>query len=174
LKGVLVKNSAIEASHQEDIIAQNAQGNDMNSFFSNDEALAKDLSSTKTNEDVYLPAGKLASLGDQLKVDLLRQRIYLKKGCTTAMLAAEMGVQPYLLSAVINQVFKTNFNDFLNQYRVEHAKNLIGNGQAKMLTLEALSEECGFNNRNSFTMAFKKHTGKTPSEFIKGDFASAP
>ena len=78
-----------------------------------------------------------------------------------------MNIQPYLLSAVINQVFKTNYNDFINGYRIEHAKTLIQNGEAKMLTLEALSEQCGFNNRNSFTIAFKKHAGQTPSDFIK-------
>jgi YesN/AraC family two-component response regulator len=76
-------------------------------------------------------------------------------------------MQPYVLSAVINQSYKTNFNDFLNNYRVEHAKTLIQNGKARLLTLEALSERFAFNNRNSFTTAFKKHTGQTPSDFIK-------
>jgi len=78
-----------------------------------------------------------------------------------------------MLSAVINQVFKTNFNDFLNGHRVDHAKTLIQNDQAKMLTLEGLSEQCGFNNRNSFTAAFKKHTGQTPSDFIKTIYGAA-
>jgi YesN/AraC family two-component response regulator len=49
---------------------------------------------------------------------MLLERSYLKNGCTSADLAAEMNMQPYILSAVINQVFKTNFNDFLNGYRV--------------------------------------------------------
>jgi len=82
-------------------------------------------------------------------------------------MAAEMNLQPYILSGVINRVFKTNFNDFLNGYRVEYAKTLIEKGEGKLLTLEALSERCGFNNRNSFTTAFKKQTGSTPSAYIK-------
>jgi AraC-like DNA-binding protein len=26
---------------------------------------------------------------------------------------------------------------------------------------------CGFNNRNTFTVAFKKFTGNTPSDYVK-------
>ncbi|HEY5970304.1 MAG TPA: AraC family transcriptional regulator, partial [Chitinophagaceae bacterium] len=33
--------------------------------------------------------------------------------------------------------------------------------------LESIAEESGFNNRNTFTSAFKKATGLNPSEFIK-------
>lgn len=117
--------------------------------------------------EIYLSGQKLASLARQVTDHILRENSFLKKGCTCAALAAEMNMQPYLLSTIINQVFKTNFNDFLNGYRITHAKTLIQNGEAKLLTLEALSEECGFNNRNSFTIAFKKHTGQTPSHFIK-------
>jgi len=119
------------------------------------------------SEEIYLSGQKLTSLGKQLTEHILHEHSYLKKGCTSANLAAEMNMQPYILSAVINQVFKTNFNDFLNGYRVDHAKTLIQNGEAKLLTLEGLSEQCGFNNRNSFTLAFKKHVGQTPSDFIK-------
>jgi len=125
------------------------------------------LPEDNANTEVYLSGQKLTGLGRQVTEHILQQRSYLKKGCTCAALAAEVDMQPYVLSAVINQVFKTNFNDFLNSHRIDHAKTLIQNGQAKMLTLEGLSEQCGFNNRNTFTTAFKKHTGQTPSDFIK-------
>ncbi len=119
------------------------------------------------SEDIYLSGERLTDLGERVATYVLAAHPYLKKGCTCAALASEMHMQPYVLSAIINQVFKTNFNDFINNYRVEHAKSLIQNGEAKLLTLEALSEQSGFNNRNSFTIAFKKHTGQTPSAFIK-------
>lgn len=126
----------------------------------------------EVSEQVYLSDRKLAALGEQVAEYLANSRPYLKKGCTCAALAAELRIQPYVLSAVINQVFGTNFNDFLNGYRVTMAKTLIRNGEARRQTLEALSEQCGFNNRNSFTLAFKKHTGQTPSFFIKQAQAS--
>jgi len=121
----------------------------------------------KPNAGVYLAQEKLASLGEQISQHILQEHSFLKKGYTCAAMAAEMNLQPYILSGVINRVFKTNFNDFLNGYRVEYAKTLIEKGEGKLLTLEALSERCGFNNRNSFTTAFKKQTGSTPSAYIK-------
>jgi len=41
------------------------------------------------------------------------------------------------------------------------------NGEWKYKTLEAIASEAGFNNRNTFTAAFKKETGQSPSEFLK-------
>ena len=119
------------------------------------------------SDGIYLSGQKLKSVGEQLVEHISIKHSYLRKGYTSSELATEMNLQPYILSAVINQVFKTNFNDFINGYRVNHAKTLIENGEARLLTLEALSEQCGFSNRNSFTMAFKKHAGQTPSGFIK-------
>jgi AraC-like DNA-binding protein len=44
---------------------------------------------------------------------------------------------------------------------------LIDNGKAKMFTVEGLADQSGFNNRNSFTLAFKKHIHQTPSDYLK-------
>jgi AraC-like DNA-binding protein len=117
--------------------------------------------------NIYLSGQKLNEIGNRLTDHLVTNRTYLRKGCTIADLAAELTMQPYVLAAIIHQVYKINFSDFINGYRVQHAKNLIENGETKQLTLEGLSEQCGFNNRNTFTMAFKKHMGQTPSDFIK-------
>lgn len=125
-----------------------------------------------TSEEIYLSGHKLTELSYSITEYMMKERPFLKKGCTCAALAAEMNIPSYILSGVINHIFKTNFNDFLNGYRVAHAKTLIQNGEVRLLTLEALSEQCGFNNRNSFTIAFKKHTGQTPSYFIKKNRAS--
>jgi len=115
----------------------------------------------------YFPIEKLQSINELVEKHLELNQSYKNKGFTMRDLASEMNMQPYVLSAVINQVHQTNFNDFLNQYRIEYAKKMIEKGDGKMLTLEGLSNQCGFSNRNSFTNAFKKHTGNTPSAFIK-------
>ncbi len=124
------------------------------------------LSTTEPEaQPVYLSRLRLDELAATVENYVTTEKIYLRKGITAGQLAQEINVQPYILSAMINQVYKTNFNDYLNGYRIRHALELIEKGEAKFLTFEALSEKCGFNNRNSFTSAFKKHTGLTPSEF---------
>ena len=170
LKGVVMKNFVGDSAVYENMLAADIMEKPMNVA----EALKTGISANraetipeKVDGEIYLSGQKLASIGKKLSEHILQERSYLKRGYTSARLATEMNIQPYLLSAVINQVFKTNYNDFINGYRIDHAKTLIQNGEAKMLTLEALSEQCGFNNRNSFTIAFKKHAGQTPSDFIK-------
>jgi AraC-like DNA-binding protein len=114
----------------------------------------------------YLAKDKLEMLSSLITKHFLQTKPYLKKGYTVGTLAAEIDLQPYVVSAVVNQAFQVNANDFINRYRITYAKQLIHKGEAELQTLEAMAEKCGFNNRNSFTTAFKKHTGKTPSGFI--------
>jgi AraC-like DNA-binding protein len=44
---------------------------------------------------------------------------------------------------------------------------MIINGEWERKTLEAIASEAGFNNRNTFTTAFKKETGLSPFEYLK-------
>lgn len=169
LKGIVMKNRDSEAIGYKDA-APNAnveKTTAVRATLKSIDALTTITTKEMNNGEIYLSGERLTSLGKRVTDHMLQERSFLRKGCTSASLAAEMNMQPYILSFVINQVFKTNFNNFLNGYRVNHAKSLIKNGEARLLTLEGLSEQCGFNNRNSFTMAFKKHTGQTPSDFIK-------
>lgn len=84
-------------------------------------------------------------------------------------LSIATGYQPHLLSAVINQVYKQHFNDLINSQRINYACESIKAGSDRILTLQAIAEECGFSNRNSFTTAFKKHAGQTPSEYARAN-----
>jgi AraC-like DNA-binding protein len=71
------------------------------------------------------------------------------------------------LSAFNNKHYKMNFNDFINEYRVAYCKEKLLNGECKHKKLEAIAGESGFNNRNTFTSAFKRVTGMNPSDFLR-------
>ena len=51
-------------------------------------------------------------------------------------------------------------------YRVQYIKAGMVNRQWENITLEAIAEQAGFNNRTTFLSAFKKFTGMTPSGFM--------
>ncbi|MDR1380343.1 MAG: helix-turn-helix domain-containing protein, partial [Tannerella sp.] len=57
----------------------------------------------------------------------------------------------------------TNFNDFINLYRVAHAKKLIQDNS--QYTLEYVFQSSGFKNQSSFNRIFKALEGTTPSEY---------
>lgn len=59
------------------------------------------------------------------------------------------------------KTMKITFTEFVNQYRIEKACQLILKGKS-------ISESCystGYNNISYFNRAFKKYIGKTPTEF---------
>ena len=82
-------------------------------------------------------------------------------------LAGRLGISSHNLSEIMNTRIKMNFFDFVNSYRVEQVKKDLNNPQKDNLTLVAIAFDAGFNSKSSFNAIFKKHTGKTPSEFRK-------
>ncbi|NJN50097.1 MAG: AraC family transcriptional regulator [Polaribacter sp.] len=60
-----------------------------------------------------------------------------------------------------------NFTDFINQFRVDFAKQMLGNKEFKNYTITAIGLEAGFNSKSSFYAIFKKFTNVTPLEFQK-------
>jgi AraC-like DNA-binding protein len=65
------------------------------------------------------------------------------------------------------------FIDLINQKRIQYCIQKLDSGDWKNFKVEAIAHECGFNNRNSFTNAFKKFKGVSPSEY-KGGIDSLP
>jgi len=92
-------------------------------------------------------------------------RPYLNPDLTLPLLAVELGMSSHLLSQVINEHFKLNFFDFVNQYRVEAFKELIVNPKYKNFSFLGIAFECGFNSKSAFNRIFKKATGLTPSKY---------
>ncbi len=84
---------------------------------------------------------------------------------TLQKLAERLSISPHHLSQIINEQLNQNFFDFINSYRIEEVKRIMGNSNYKHLSLIAISEEAGFSSKSSFNSIFKKTTGMTPSEF---------
>jgi AraC-like DNA-binding protein len=94
------------------------------------------------------------------------QNRYRDADLTLTDLAKELNTHASLLSKVINQSFGMNFNDFINQYRVNEVKNRLQNPAFSHLTIMSIAYESGFNSKATFNRAFKKLTGKNPKDFI--------
>ncbi|WP_165579302.1 helix-turn-helix domain-containing protein [Chryseobacterium sp. BLS98] len=96
------------------------------------------------------------------------KELFLKKGITSASLAKSIKTNTTYLSEVINTQKGKNFATYLNDLRIDYALNrLIKDKKFRSYKLLAIAEELGYNNEQSFSLAFKKKTGITLSVYIK-------
>ena len=91
---------------------------------------------------------------------------YLNTDFSLPELAEKAGTSVHQLSQVINEGLQKNFSEMVAEYRVEEAKQILKNNSH--LKIEEVAEQVGYLSKSSFNTAFKKITGKTPSEFRAG------
>ena len=116
---------------------------------------------------IYLSVDQGNTIRQVLENHLVVNSPYRKTGYTISDLSNEVSIPSYLLSAFINQEYGKNFNELINEYRVDFFLDLVKQPNANsQYKLEALGKEAGFNTRASFIRAVKKKTGLTPSDFV--------
>lgn len=92
---------------------------------------------------------------------------YLDSLLSMETLSKKISLPAKYISQVINESFKMNFYDFINSYRIDAFKRLLVDPANREKTILELLYEVGYNSKTTFNMAFKKHTGMTPSQFKK-------
>ena len=95
------------------------------------------------------------------------ERPYLNPDLKSSELAEMAGTTSHALSYLFNQYLKKSWYDYVNGYRVEEFKHLVGGEDVSRYTLSALSQKCGFTSRASFFRHFKSITGITPAKYMK-------
>ncbi|NPA44948.1 MAG: AraC family transcriptional regulator [Chlorobi bacterium] len=95
------------------------------------------------------------------------EKYYRSEQFTIRDFAQELNSNRNYLSQIINEYFKTNFTNFVNEYRVKEARQLLIDGKYSQYTIEAIGNMVGFHSKGTFNSAFKKFTGVTPSFFRK-------
>lgn len=94
-------------------------------------------------------------------------RYYSQQEISLKKVAEQLGTNGNTVSKLINSETGTNFNDYINQKRIALAKERLLDNEFKQLTVEAIGESVGFKSKSAFYNAFKKHTGQSPSAFMK-------
>lgn len=79
--------------------------------------------------------------------------------------AKELNIPTHTLSQFLNENHNKSFSLFINEFRIEKAKELLL--LPNPYTIEATGNESGFKSKSTFYTTFKKITGQTPSEYHK-------
>lgn len=95
------------------------------------------------------------------------EEVYLDPSLTIFELSKGIGLTSAELSLFLNRDLGKNFFEFVNGYRIERAKKMLQDPGKKQMTILEILYAIGFNSKSSFNTAFKKHVGKTPTEYRK-------
>ncbi|MEM1337736.1 MAG: helix-turn-helix domain-containing protein [Bacteroidota bacterium] len=98
---------------------------------------------------------------------LLENNYFISTEISLKSLAKKLDVGQNTLSKTINSESGMNFNDYINQKRVNEAKKRLLAQEYEHLTIEAIGNSVGFNSKSAFYTAFKKHTNTSPSAFVR-------
>ncbi len=69
------------------------------------------------------------------------------------------------VSRLINNYLDINFNQFINQYRIDEAKQLLLDKNYQHYNILGISDIVGFNSKTSFYNSFKQIVGMTPQQY---------
>ncbi len=108
---------------------------------------------------------KKVEIQQKLQALMNDRKLFMDSLISVGKLAKLAGEPAYIVSQVINEKMEASFYDWIAQYRVEEAKRLMTDPKTSQYTVEQIAEEVGYNSKSAFNKAFKKFTGKTPSEF---------
>jgi len=95
------------------------------------------------------------------------ETLYLDSELNMTKVAQKLGIPARDVSQVINENEQQNFSEFVNQYRIQKAKNLLIDPAYVEEKIATVAYDCGFGNVTSFNLAFKSATLLTPSQYRK-------
>ncbi len=95
------------------------------------------------------------------------EKLFLDPDLTLRDLSQRLRIHYNHLSRIINERFGLSYNDFINRYRIEEAKQKLADEGQRASTILDILLSAGFYSKSVFNTAFKKFTGMTPSEYRK-------
>lgn len=136
----------------------------------NDSSLKNDenkgfLNKSQSKSKKNFKTDYLQSIEQKTNACMKELQPYLQADCNLATIAKLTQIPAHHLSWFFREIKHQTFNDYRNQWRVEHAKNLILEGRSSDLSMEGIGLLSGFSSRNAFYNAFKKVVNSSPSAF---------
>jgi AraC-like DNA-binding protein len=96
---------------------------------------------------------------------MLAERPHLDPRLSLDDLATALGIPGRDLSQLISSSTGGNFYQFINGYRVNEARQLLGDPAERRTSVEAIGLMSGFRSRSTFYDAFRRETGQTPAQY---------
>ncbi|MEN9335870.1 MAG: hypothetical protein RLZZ500_857 [Bacteroidota bacterium] len=112
-----------------------------------------------------------SELVEKIQAGLLRleaKAFFLKSDFKLATVAKKLNTNTAYLSQYFNQVLQKSFSEYTQELRVEYVlQKWNASTQFRNFTLQAIAEEVGYKDANTFVRVFKKQTGLTPNYYLE-------
>ncbi|MBC1935962.1 response regulator transcription factor [Listeria grandensis] len=93
---------------------------------------------------------------------------HFTEGMSLKTLSAKFHINAVYLGQLFQKEVGVHFSDYLNQFRVNHAKEIL---MSTKQPVTGIAEESGYTDMAYFYRQFKKYTGYTPNGFRKREQA---
>lgn len=103
-----------------------------------------------------------ASLLARIEAILMQEKLYREMNFNREQFAKKLDVAEHVLSRAINQALGKNFNELVNGYRIDEAKQRL---VSEATSVTAIAFEVGFSSIASFNRVFKAMVGRSPTEY---------
>ncbi len=128
-------------------------------------AALKETGFMKARVPQFISERQKMLLKTQLVQMLKEEKLFTDSTLSSRKLCEKLGTNNKYLSVVVNEEFNCSITSLINSYRIDEAKQMLLNSEFNHLNFLGIAISVGFNNKNSFTRTFKRHTGTTPSSF---------
>lgn len=103
-------------------------------------------------------------IGKMIETLMTNQKVFLLKNLKINDVVRKIGSNRTYVSNYINTTYHCSFSDYINQLRIEHAKELLLSSDADT-KLSIIADASGYSSESSFYRNFQKIAGMTPNEY---------
>jgi len=131
--------------------------------------LTNDLSAGENiaiaGENEMMSAREYDLLFDKLEKLLEKEQIYRNPELRLSDVTLQLGSNRTYVSRLIHSRCKTNFCDYVNEYRIRHAERMLTSKENAQLSLDVVATQSGFASNSTFYRVFEKKNGMSPGKF---------
>jgi AraC-like DNA-binding protein len=109
----------------------------------------------------------MENLFEKIEIAMTRDKLFKDEKFNLSKLSVALDVNSTYISKAIRYKGYSNFNTYLNIYRINYVKKLFTEIDFQKTTLMYIYTEAGFSNQSTFNRVFKQIEGITPSEYFQ-------
>lgn len=115
-------------------------------------------------EKSALDSERAARIAQKIEASMQKDMLYRDPNLSLWDLAKHISVSSHYVSQTLNTHLNKSFFDLVNGWRIKEAITQLTTTDETILVI---AYDVGFNSRSAFYKAFKRETGKTPSDLRK-------